>query len=259
MDARLTLRGRLGAARISCDSAPAECKDATSRAQANAIVDLMRRHGPDLTADDRAALLEQAVAVPWAPSDMQLVCDTIVGPAAGQASTVRRHSQEFLSIVHYFDEARWAALLAPESSDSAKEELIISLARSLGLTLPCEFTFKRMTCLVMMLCEEWSALSARSSLDKKHNNLLFKRRWQSGARKAVAPDIWIQALPTDPAKYQSLYPSLWSTTYAADCGPIKPQVDMRRLSLLDASFRCRGGCRRSWARAHAATWPVGPQ
>ena len=238
-DSKLLLRGRLGAARIVLEQADPRCRDSVARCQANAIVDILGRCGGSLTPDDRTTVLEQAMAIPWPAPEMSLICDAIAGPLK-KASSDRRKGQDFLAFAHYLDEKRWQFVLSPDAPGSAKEDCLIDLARSLGLEIPSELTFKRMVCLVMMVCEEWTALSTKSAADKKSDLTLFKRKWHVSGRKIKSPATWIQKFPSLPTEYQALYPHLWASTYAEGSCPVPPRIDERRLSLLDASFKARG-------------------
>ena len=238
-DPRLTLRGRLGAARLALDDASPACKDAVSRCQANAVIDMMRRFGPSLSAEDRATLLEQAMLVPWTPSDLDAISTCIAGPTQAKVDN-RRHSQDYRAIVHYLDERRWKLIGDDEISGDAKEDLLIDLSRALGLQLPSELTFKRMACIIMMSVEPWSEVSTKSIVDKKQNLLLLKKKWHTSARKFAAMDTWVPDLPSIPAEFQRLYPLLWASAFTEDSVPILPRLDERRLNLLDASFKARG-------------------
>ena len=240
-DARLLLRGRLGASRLALEGKEATpCFSAVSRAQCNSILELMGRHGSSLTPDERASLLDIAIQVPFAPTDAQLVTTSIAGPPV-VAGSDRRRSQEFLAMVYFIDRTRWDSLLSDQVNIIAKEDILISLFRALGLQIPNELTFKRLASIIMMLGDEWSNLSVRSVAEKKKDLELLKKKWHVGSRKIPMVDPFIQNFPSLPADFRALYPGLWSAAYGDGDGPVTPPpIDERKLNLLDASFKARG-------------------
>ena len=113
--------------------------------------------------------------------------------------------------------------------------------RSLGLHLPCEITFKRLGCLLMCLERSSEELAKLSESVKKENVALCKRNWHTENRRTrLEQDIWISSLPFRPSDFRDKYPSFWESAYGTGQGPVDPPIDLRKLNLLEASFKARG-------------------
>ena len=233
------LRGKLGAARVVLDGvASGAQKVAISKGQANAFLDTFHRIGPVLTSDQRATLQGVAVNAKFESSDAIAVLSALAGPRMARGS--RSRAQDYRSFPLCISEERWTALLSEELHSDVKESILTEMLRSLGAFLPCELTFKRFSCLLMMVSNSREALQQKTTAEKKADVKLLKQRWHLENRRLSKPEQWVEVLPQDPAVFRDgPFGVLFTQTFASK-QPVAPKIDMRALDLLDASFKARG-------------------
>ena len=65
----------------------------------------------------------------------------------------------------------------------AQEYVLLTFLRSLGLDLPCEFTFKRIACVLMMVREDWDVVLSKTEETKKQEVTLCKKHWHLESRR----------------------------------------------------------------------------
>ena len=123
----------------------------------------------------------------------------------------------------------------------AQEYVLLTFLRSLGLDLPCEFTFKRIACVLMMVREDWDVVLSKTEETKKQEVALCKKHWHIQSRRASdKPTAVVQVLPALPHEFRGHYPQLWANAYGDGPGPVEPRICTRQLELLDMSFKARG-------------------
>ena len=123
----------------------------------------------------------------------------------------------------------------------AQEYVLLTFLRSLGLDLPCEFTFKKIACVLMMVREDWDVVLSKTEETKKQEVALCKKHWHIQSRRASdKPTAVVQVLPALPHEFRGNYPQLWANAYGDGPGPVEPRICTRQLELLDMSFKARG-------------------
>ena len=233
------LRGRLGAARVVlAEITIGAQRVAISKGQANAFLDMYQRIGSGLTSDQRTTLQSVAVNAKFEHSDAAAVLTALAGPRIAKGG--RSHGQDYRSFPLYLNEQRWKTLLSEEVHGDVKESILTEMLRSLGAFLPCELTFKRFSCLLMLLSSSREALQQKTIAEKKTELTLLKKRWHLENRRISKPELWVEVLPQDPAAFRDgPFGVLFTATFPSE-QPVAPKIDMRALDLLDASFKARG-------------------
>ncbi len=120
-----------------------------SELQANAIAAMVQ--DSSLNAQEMAAVSEAAAKLPWhSPADLARI---IGGMEPAQVPKKRRVQQDFTSILSYFTEPQWSALLDPTNDADAKLSGILGHCVKLGLRNPTEPTAK-------LICSLWTVCSS---------------------------------------------------------------------------------------------------
>ena len=232
------LRGKLGAARVLLDSGgPGNAQRiAISKGQANAFLDCIQRVGSKLDVEQRAQLQLIAVAAKFEPADATPILDAIVGrvepPRAG-----RMQNQDYMNIVFYIDNELWSQLLSSDIPNHGKETMFCHFARRLGLHAPSEYTFKRMAVILMMAAEPWEALQMKPASEKKMEVTLLKAKWHKENKwLGRKPPNYVQFLPKMPQDFCRHDPT-WKPGSEVPC---EPTMELRKIELMEASFKIRG-------------------
>ena len=165
------LRGKLGAARIVLAAFPhLKERAGLSLGQANAFLDLFTKTGSGLDAEQRAQLQNLAVNAQFEGDHLTLILNALAGPAMKVEGAKRTPNQNFEHCIHYIDEKRWAILLS-DAHATVKEEVLVTLFRTLGLHLPSEYTFKKLFCLLLMVVRSRDDIMRMTEAEKKGRTL----------------------------------------------------------------------------------------
>jgi len=247
-----TLRGRLGAARMTLEQAAGggAALLAISRIQARATMDLVDRFNEGLTDEERSLLVTVVMDTHFTDADAAMVIERIA--SGGEQIKSRRKQQDFTVFYLYMTDDKWALLLSPDTSAADKEHILFCFLQLLGLRLPSEPTFKTVTSFLMMITESWDVVQRMTVPYKKAYNSRVKANWRAAVRGVDAPTSWLQALPKIVGEFRTARPTHWASIYGAG-GPVQPQVDTIRLQMVDSSFKCRAF---DHGEAPAQTLPV---
>jgi len=242
-DVMQAVRGRLGAARVLLEPLVRDSAyPAISRNQATAVVECLSRGGDRLSADDRTMLLQVATTVPWADGDSSLVLTALAGgEPAVTANLTRRPQQDFRHFLAYLTADRWENLLDTNVSAYSKQEVILEWLRLLGLRNPTEPTLKFIASSIILLAEGWEKAQVMQVGVKKCYMRSVGSDFKRSVRMASAPIHYIASLPALPDDFKARYGDMYDAIYGAGPGPVPPQIDTLRLTLLDDSYKCRGG------------------
>ena len=165
------IRARIGTARLLLErlaSCPTEHASA-SRTQCTALVDAVPR-AKNIDNTDKATLGELAQHVQWEASDAATVARAFsCNDAASHMATGGRSRQplQYFQNLHIcVIESGWAHLVDSKASMTVRLDVIIGRCISLTLRNPSEWTFKHMTAMLCVLCEDREHLHTLSAHHK---------------------------------------------------------------------------------------------
>ena len=209
-----------------------------STLQRQALVDLFAK--TKLEPEARCLVASQVLAMKWHAQDASLVVNALSSvDDVAVAPKRRRCGQSYQAIGQYLTESDWAVLLEPSSS-GAKLQVLLESSFGLGLRTPTEPSIK-------YLCSLWIYLdvpeSQRQRMSPATKFSLFahvKRELHRRSHGLAACTDHVVALPERPIDFRRLYPLLYEAHFRG-VDPVEPQVDLRPVLDLDASYRCRSG------------------
>ena len=105
---------------------------AVSRCRANAITEMVRTIGDNITAADKADVLEDLLRIPFAPSDLTQIASEFQQAAVGSIKQSRKKQQECNSIADFYTEDHWHVFLSDAAAATKLEPLLMNAA---GMTL----------------------------------------------------------------------------------------------------------------------------
>ena len=115
-----TLKSRLGQARALLANASGDASVAISRSQAGAFLEVLSQV-PNISAVDRAALVQFSSQICWQQSDASAVMQALTLPESTLRSCGnRRWMQNYSSFMVYITETMWKLLLDPNMAQIAK-------------------------------------------------------------------------------------------------------------------------------------------
>ena len=174
----------IGSARLllaRLQNCPTE-RASASLTQCTALVDAVRRAG-NIDNAEKASLAELAQQVQWDASDAATIARAFSGDMA-TGGRVRQPLQYFQNIHNFFLESEWACLVDSNASYTVRVDMIINRAVSLTLRNPTEWTFKHMTAMLCVLCEEAAHLHTLSAQQKIEMMSHMKTEFRAAARRA---------------------------------------------------------------------------
>jgi len=231
-----TVRGAIGAARVILEPLVGHpTLPVVSKVQRVAIVDTISRAGTEFDPQDKVALVQLTLSVPFADSDSACVLEAL----SGQEADPRRRQQDFKAAIAYLDKRRWDKIVDSTVTSLEKEEIFFDLLKLLGLRCPTEHMLKWMASVLLLVTEPWDTLISMQLSVKKAYQSTLRSSWKQSTRGIAKPPVWILKLPCDPVQYKCAYPQIFESIYGSQL-PIPPQIDEKRLKMLDDSYRCRG-------------------
>ena len=203
-----------------------------------------------LTAQDRADVLESAMAIPWIAGDAERITTSLTS-VARPSVTRRRMNQSYDSLVMYGTEAWWATVTAVGKEDQL--QMLLTLGLTLGLRNPTEHCLKFLTSFWVVLSKHGDAAMSPSS---KNMWLNYVRQSLHKLRKhRDDPVHYFERLP-EPSNLHRTHPDIFRLV-CGDAIPTQPPVDMSVVRALDDSFGCRGGVRAADRGAGSASPELG--
>ncbi len=129
----------------------------------------------------------------------------------------------------------------------------------MGMRTPSEPTLKRLASLWQVCCCNEAQLAKKSDIDKRIALMSVKSAFATMKPKLQDPLVErVEALPDEPSVFMDKCKRLWAQGMQGD-HPGAPLTDMKRVSELDMTYRCRGGRTMSHfavrGRAQAAVSP----
>ena len=169
-----------------------------SALQRQAVQDKIRNTGLDITA--ASDVIEAARAVPWHPTDLDLVLSSITTAAAA--------GQEACG--HSCRTSRTYSTTAVRRFGSRRSPLKLWLR--LGCRHPTEPTMQSATAL-FLLCSQ--GLHTTLSMSTQHTLTTFRALKKiTKAMSKGPPAVWISRLPEKPSDYQKAYPAMYEAVFS---------------------------------------------
>ena len=236
------IMARIGAVRVVLEQVKGTSTHAAiSKLQRDAMIDLLGRQVLDV--DTKASVSTELLQAQWAGDDHVVILNSLVAPAAVQASggqKRRRSQQSYEAIVDYFTEESWEVLLGSDSGQ-VKLETILSTCCGVGLRCPTEPCLKLVTSLWILSSTDSSELLRLTRQQKSALFLHFKREFDKRRKALPDPTVYLQNLPPTPLRCLKDYPALYSSFYRDGAEPVPAKINMQSLIELDQSYSCRGG------------------
>ena len=233
------VRARIGTARLLLGSVNGPSHVVASKTQAMALAANVLQQ-PDISVEERAALMVLAAAVAWAEPDKHVVMQALA-PAEPTVAASRLPMQNFMPLVEYFTEADWRCLMDPQRGSQVKQDIMFGRALKLGLRNPSEQTVKWLTCVFLLLTEPADVVRNMPSSAKTALMKFTKTAFKSMIRRVAVPDEFLERLPTMPEQLREQRPKLFEAAYECGEAPVACKIDLKQVAALDVSFRCRDG------------------
>ena len=233
------LRARLGSARLLLDGKTGESLDTLSHALSAAVIEIAKRDPglPEISAEQRASLMELAALAPWKPEHEAAVMNALKEKEKKDGAKTRRPMQHFApQFMGFFTASEWEGELQTRKLDVARSCIFKRMA-ALGARNLAEPSAKCMASMLLFLTAP-DALQLAPHYKQnffKDVKVAFKRY----VRHLAAPDPYFAVLPSDKDLRQA-HPDLWRTIFG-DQSTSVIRADINGLISLDQSYTCRGG------------------
>mgnify|MGYP001498873034 CR=1 FL=1 len=228
------IRARIGAARLLLQSLDGDNLLQASRTQRDALLETVQRN--PLSPEEQASCSELAMSVHWHEIDRAAIAQAFI-PAS---KAKRCKMQNFETLHEYLTELEMSHLMSNAVSMTAKEDIILGRALTLGCRCPSEGSLKYFTSLILVVSESKEkllVLSPQQKVDQKtHVKALFKQRM----RGLDKPPVYLTELPVSPLQLRSDHPEFFEAVYKDDCKPSKCNIDLKQAHMVSNSFKCRG-------------------
>lgn len=226
------LRGRIGAARLTLEQQVGARHCASSSLQAEALLALIKKSGKELSFDERATLCDMMANVNFAEADAEIVLTSLQKAPKME----RRPAQDMTAFMHYLSAPEWTT--AGSSADAALQTFLALLVGRLNGVNCSEPTLKRLTaCMIAISTENIALVSLPAKTAHLKSVKKAYRRIQRKFKEQPQREPYITLLPANLRDAKALYPTL-----QIDIDDIvNPSREfMEKVTLLDASFQCRG-------------------
>ena len=227
---------RLGTARLMLENV-AQGSDQhvmLSSIQTNAIVEMLRKDLPHVTAEARANIAEQVMSAKFCQDHRNKILSALQGTVLDNS---RRKSQDGMSVLHFLSEAEWE-YLQQRTATEVCDKLVDVLMFRLDVVNPNEATKKYVASAALTITYEHIdsiGLQEKNSLKTYVTNRVNARK----KRQKMEVADYMYQLPATPAELQAQHPTIYEKAIKEVGAFAECKLEQFKLLQVNNSYQCR--------------------